>query len=122
MLTNFFGNNLTTLTTNEPYYANDAVITIYCPADADTTSSTVPLVRRYRVKVTRMYSADVTPIVPVNYERYFPTRRELNDRASLEGARGREEEHCRIPRKALVLRASYQDSPRLPGYRGKRPR
>lgn len=49
-----------------------------------------------------------------------PTKWELQREASIEGARKEAPKHERIPRKALVLRASYQQMARLPGYRGKR--
>jgi len=124
---NDFWNNevTTTLTSNESisFHQNQYVnITVYNRSDTDTSSPTVPVKVLYRVKTYTTYSADVTPVNQAQVNSWFPTRRELNRLAAIEGAMAQQKKHSRVPKKALVLRSSYQGMARLPCYRATRPR
>ena len=125
MRNDFWNNEVTTtLTSNEPmsFHQNDYVqITVY-NRNNDTTGSTVPVKVLYRVKTYTTYSADVTPVNQAQVNSWFPTRRELNRLAAIEGAMAQQKKHSRVPKKALVLRSSYQGMARLPCYRATRPR
>ena len=125
----FFNNEITTtLTSNESisFHQNQYVnITVYNRSDTDTSSPTVPVKVLYRVKAYTTYttySANITPVNQALEASWFPTRRELNDQAARRGAQAQEKQHARIPKKALVLRSSYQGMARLPCYRATRPR
>jgi hypothetical protein len=121
----FFNNEITTtLTSNESisFHQNDFVqITVY-NRHKDTTGSTVPAKMLYRVKAYTTYSANITPVNQAQEDSWFPTRRELNNQAARRGAQAQAKQHARIPKKALVLRSSYQGMARLPCYRATRPR
>lgn len=123
----FFRNDVTTtLTSSEMIrvHENDRV-QIYVVNPNDTTSPTAgtssPRVL-YRVKTYTTYSMDVTPVNRALEESWFPTRWEINREAALAGGKAQQKKHARVPKKALVLRSSYQDMARLPCYRGTRPR
>jgi len=122
----FFNNEVTTtLTSNEriSVHENQYVnITVYNRSDTDTSSPTVPVKVLYRVKAYTTYSANITPVNQALEASWFPTRRELNDQAAKRGAQAQAKQHARIPKKALVLRSSYQGMARLPCYRATRPR
>jgi len=122
----FFNNEITTtLTSNESisFHQNQYVnITVYNRSDTDTSSPTVPVKVLYRVKAYTTYSANITPVNQALEASWFPTRRELNDQAAKRGAQAQAKQHARIPKKALVLRPSYQGMARLPCYRATRPR
>jgi hypothetical protein len=121
----FFDNEVTTtLTSNESmsFHQNDYVqITVYNRAN-DTSSPTAPVKVLYRVKAYTTYSANITPVNQAQEDSWFPTRRELNNQAARRGAQAQAKQHARIPKKALVLRSSYQGMARLPCYRATRPR
>jgi hypothetical protein len=128
MHNDFFRNDVTTtLTSNETIrvYENDLVrVYVYNRGDDLTTSPTAAATSphvTYRVKAYTTYSADVTPVVasPVDYS---PTRWEINRKAAIAGGKAQQVKHRRVPKKALVLRSSYQGMARLPCYRGTRPR
>jgi hypothetical protein len=124
MHNNFFRNDVTTLTTSETLQVrgNDYVqIYTYSP---DTTAPTATSNSRivYRVKTYTTYSMDITPVNQAQVDSWFPTRWEINREAAIEGAMAQQKKHSRVPKKALVLRSSYQGMARLPCYRGTRPR
>ena len=122
----FFDNEVTTtLTSNESisFHQNQYVnITVYNRSDTDTSSPTVPVKVLYRVKAYTTYSANITPVNQALEASWFPTRRELNRLAAIAGGQAEKSKHSRIPKKALVLRSSYQGMARLPCYRATRPR
>jgi len=127
MHNDFFRNDVTTtLTSNETIrvYEND-LVQIYVVNPNDTTSPTAmssnPRVL-YRVKTYTTYSMDVTPVNRALEESWFPTRWEINREAAIKGATAQQKKHSRVPKKALVLRSSYQGMARLPCYRATRPR
>lgn len=127
MRNSFWDNEVTTMTTGETLHVhqNDFVTVTYYSNDHDTTSPTVPVKLLYRVKSTTTYSMDVTPVYAqqlADEASWFPSRWEINRLAAIAGARARSKDHSRIPKKALVLRSSYQGMARLPCYRGTRPR
>ena len=127
MRNDFFRNDVTTtLTSNEMIrvHEND-LVQIYVYNPNDTTSPTAgtsnPRVV-YRVKTYTAYSMDVTPVNQALEDSWFPSRWEINREAAIAGAKAEQPKHSRIPKKALVLRSSYQGMARLPCYRGTRPR
>ena len=124
MRNSFFDNDVTTLTTGEPWYfkQGDYVQITYRSGSTSTPTATTDSTIVYRVKTYSTYSIDVTPISRTEQDRWFPTRRELNDQAARRGAQAQATQHARIPKKALVLRSSYQGMARLPCYRSTRPR
>jgi hypothetical protein len=129
MHNDFFRNDVTTtLTTSETIqvHQNDYVqIYVYNRGEDQTTSPTAmasnPRVV-YRVKTYTSYSMDITPVNQAQVDSWFPSRWELNREAAIAGGRAQQKKHSRVPKKALVLRSSYQDMARLPCYRGTRPR
>ena len=124
MRNSFFDNNVTTLTTGETWYfkQDDYIQITYRSGSTSTPTATTDSAIVYRVKTYTTYTIDVTPISRAEQDSWFPTRRELNNQAAQRGARAQAEKHDRIPKKALVLRSSYQGMARLPCYRGTRPR
>lgn len=128
MHNDFFRNDVTTtLTTNETIqvHQNDYVqIYVYNKGEDMTSSPTATTNTRvvYRVKTYTTYSMDLTPVNKAREESWFPTRWEINREAAIAGAIAQQKKHSRVPKKALVLRSSYQGMARLPCYRGTRPR
>lgn len=118
---NFFRNDVTTFTPTAPtrVFEND-IIVITVAENSTLTCGTADV--RYRVKYTNRTYFDATPFVYVDPSTFFPTRRELNDQAALRGAMAEKPKHGRIPKKAMVVRTSYQGMARLPCYRSKRPK
>jgi len=119
----FFDNEVTTtMTTGEAWsvFENDIIRITLRDTTMGTTGGTTEVL--YQVKQKTYQSIVITPYAPVDYSAFFPTRLELNDQAARRGAVAQEEKHRRIPKKALVLRSSYQGMARLPCYRGTRPR
>lgn len=104
------------------FHQNDYVqITTY-NQNNDTSGSTILVKALYRVKTYTTYSANVTPVNQALEASWFLTRREINRLAAIAGAKAEQTKHSRIPKKALVLRSSYQGMARLPCYRATRPR
>lgn len=98
-----------------------ATITIHSPS----SGTTAPTVTAYRVQ--HVYDG-YAELVPLHAQRlfdeasWFPGKWEINRKAAIEGGRAKQELHQRAPRAALVARTSFQQMPRLPCYRGTRPR
>jgi hypothetical protein len=126
MRNDFFRNNVTTtLTSSETIQVRtgDLVqVYLYSPNDTTTPTATTDTRVVYRVKTHTAYSMDVTPVNQAQVDSWFPTRWEINREAAIKGGRAQQKQHSRVPKKALVLRSSYQGMARLPCYRGTRPR
>ena len=88
----------------------------------NSTDPTAVTQRFYRVTLNRqsVSTCDITPISPPVI--HWRTPKEENDAEALRSAMSLDAVHSRVPKKALVLRASYQQMARLPCYCGRRAR
>lgn len=121
----FFDNDVTTLTTGEPWHVEQGqnIVVIY-PRN-DTTAGTTEVRTIYRVQ--RVYSTyptrvDVTPVSMFDLSFEGPTKWEVNREAAIAGGRALEKKHRRPPKQFLRARTGFQQMARIPCYRGVRPR
>lgn len=106
-------------------YVNITTDTATITIHRQSSGNTAPTVTLYRVQ--HVYDG-FAELVPLHAQRlfdeasWFPGKWEINRKAAIEGGRAQQERHQRVPKIALAARTSFQQMPRLPCYRGTRPR
>lgn len=119
----FFDNDVTTLTTGEPWHVEQGQNIVVYPNRTSTTSGTTDTRVLYRVQRTYSTQVDLTPVSMFDLPLVSgPTKWEVNREAAIAGGRALEKKHRRSPKQFLKARTSFQQMARIPCYRGVRPR